>query len=804
MKSMNGRFAILLMILALGTFGASPNPSQAQGGSASLTQVDQYGGSVARVMVAGAYAYVGLGPRLVRLSLANPLHPVFAGQSNALPGFITAIAVQGQAAYVTDSANYLHIFDLSAGVLETPLVTLTLPAAGTDLAADATQLIVGEGSYGIEAYSLSNPLSPSFSIKRTCPGEANGVALADGKIFVACTTGGVGYFPDFYDTGKNGIAYPFSSPREALDVAVSGNNVFVSTGPYGIASLELTPQDTSDPIWIYKTELNINKISTRLVLSGSRVYISVQDSNYWSPSSNGSSLHIVDISNPSHLSHLGYLYYRGDGVDVAVQGNTAYLAGMDGGLRVIDTSAPTAPTEAGVYNPLGTTLHLQAAPGRLYAASDWQGLMILSSTADGKLQPLGQYAPEGLDALWTLVDGDYAYLGNRSPSLSIVNITNPSKPNQIGSYASNYETFYVGKSGSSVYLGLWVDETPYHTHIQAVDVSNPAAPSAGIFGDLPSSGEHSFISDGYLYTANGSGGLRILDLTTLAEIGHYSTGIPNANDVVVYGNTAYVLNMDTVSPYTGASNAIYVLDITNKASPAYVRKISLTGQSMRLALSGRTLYATACTGGLHIYDLSAPASPAQTAVFTPPGCSATVAAQNNLVYLGTIESGVYSLWYEQPQSAAIPVSGGSLLDENGTVELVFPPDTFSAPTTVTLHRPSPSKRHPFESAYSQGLVWGGVYYTATGPAVALKPYTVNLFFTHDMLTTIKQETLGLFYWSGSVWVKETSLTKSLMEAEAVSGDSDLIKVSFTSTHFGDFAVFWESTITNLYLPVVQH
>lgn len=803
MKTLSGKVVILLIIVMLGCLGTTPLATHAQSSAASLTPLDQYGGGAIRVTVAGSYAYLGLGSRLVRLSLTNPLHPTFAGQSKDLPGYITAIAVQGQAAYVTDSANNLHIFDLSANTLETPYTTLVLPAVGTDLAVDAAQLIVGEGSYGIEAYALDDPLVPSFSIKRTCPGEANGVTLAAGKVYVACTTGGVGYFADFYDVGTNGIAYPLSAPREALDIAVSGNNVFVATGPYGITSLELYTSGSSNPVWMYKNEVNISNISTRLVLAGSYAYVAVQDPNYWNPTSNGSSLHIVNVSNPSHLSHVGFVNYRGDGVDVAVQGSVSYVAGMDGGLRVIDMVTPTNPVNADVYNPLGTTVHLQAAAARLYAASDWQGLVALSSTVDGKMSALGKYSPADLDTLWVAVDGNNAYLGNRSPSMSVINIANPAAPTLSGSYASNYETFYVGASGSTVYVGQWVDSTPYHTRIQAVNVSNPAAPAPGVFSDLPASGEHSFISDGYLYVANGPGGLRILDLTSLAEIGYYNS-IPYANDVAVYGNTAYVLNMDTVPPYTGVNNAIYIIDVTNKSSPAYVRKISLNGQSMRLAVNGRTLYTAACTGGLHIYDLSIPTNPVQTAVYNPPGCSATVAEQNNLVYLGTVESGVYSLWYEQPQSASIPISGGTLVDESGTVELIFSPNTFSSPTTITIRRPPPNERHPYQSAFSQGLVWGGVYYTATASsATPLKPYTVNLFFTHDMLTTIKQSTLGLFYWSGSVWIKQSSLAQAVLEAEAASGGSDLIQVTFTSSSFGDFAVFGESSIENIYLPAVQ-
>jgi hypothetical protein len=249
--------------------------------------------------------------------------------------------------------------------------------------------------------------------------------------------------------------------------------------------------------------------------------------------------------------------------------------------------------------------------------------------------------------------------------------------------------------------------------------------------------------------------------------------------------------MDTVPPYTGASNAIYVINVASKVTPVLVRTIPLNGMAMRIALDHNTLYATACTGGLHIYDLATPTNPVQTAAYTPPGCAGAVAAINNLVYLGATESGVYSLWYENPQPATISTDGGTLTDESGAVQIVFPSGTFSAPTTITIRRPPFGEMPPLQSAYSQGQAWGGVYYTATGPgAVALKPYTVNLIYTHDMITTIVESTLGVFYWSGSVWAKEAGANLTIERVEGV--DPVLNKVTFTTTHFGSFALFGQT------------
>ena len=88
--------AILVFILIAGGIFNNPQTTRAETSAASLNPLDQYGGPAARVTVSGGYAYLGMGPRLVRFSLANPLQPAFSGQSDILPGNVTAIAIQGQ------------------------------------------------------------------------------------------------------------------------------------------------------------------------------------------------------------------------------------------------------------------------------------------------------------------------------------------------------------------------------------------------------------------------------------------------------------------------------------------------------------------------------------------------------------------------------------------------------------------------------------------------------------------------------------------------------------------------------------
>jgi len=90
----------LAALLAAGLAGGRPRVL-AQGGS-NVELVGQIGGAVLAVAVEGRYAYVGVGPRLVVLDVADPARPVEVGRTDMLPGVVEGVAVSGSYAYVAD------------------------------------------------------------------------------------------------------------------------------------------------------------------------------------------------------------------------------------------------------------------------------------------------------------------------------------------------------------------------------------------------------------------------------------------------------------------------------------------------------------------------------------------------------------------------------------------------------------------------------------------------------------------------------------------------------------------------------
>ena len=82
--------------------GAAPNAWH-------LELVRQIGGACSAVVVQGERAYVGIGRWLVVLDISNPARPIVLGESAALLGTITSVALSGTLAYVAEGDGGLCI-----------------------------------------------------------------------------------------------------------------------------------------------------------------------------------------------------------------------------------------------------------------------------------------------------------------------------------------------------------------------------------------------------------------------------------------------------------------------------------------------------------------------------------------------------------------------------------------------------------------------------------------------------------------------------------------------------------------------
>ena len=280
--------------------------------------------------------------------------------------------------------------------------------------------------------------------------------------------------------------------------------------------------------------------------------------------------------------YIGSLNTAGDTFDIAVSGSYAYVA--DGSYaRIIDISDVSNPTEVGSY-AVGDSAHGVFISGNyLYVADSNAGLLILDVT--DKTNP-------------TLVDSIYYNAG-------------------VYSWQSDYDKVIV--SGNYAYV------TAYK-YFYVFDVSDPSdIIHHGTF--TCSSNCYEFDLDGnYVYIANTSAGLRILDIsdpsnpTQAALLDDASGCCTGINDVVKSGNYAYATRYDNSSG--NELDRLYIYDVSDPTSPSllsysdYSKNYDDTHAPDAIAFDGTYVYSS-LWGVIQVHDVSNVNSPALHAFIEP-------------------------------------------------------------------------------------------------------------------------------------------------------------------------------------------
>ncbi|MBP8810638.1 MAG: hypothetical protein KBG48_29900 [Kofleriaceae bacterium] len=275
----------------------------------------------------------------------------------------------------------------------------------------------------------------------------------------------------------------------------------------------------------------------------------------------------------------------GIGVNVRVEGDLAYLARYQDGLRILDISDPAnirevghAPTEDPTRREIYNDVKLVAANGRRYAimASDQVGAVVWDVTTPSAPRIVAHLGTggRGVDIHTLFLDGGRAYLANTSLGLEIYDLADPAAPVRLGEFpnpSSAGDVFlhdlYV--AGDRAYLNFW------GAGMVIVDVSNPAAPRAvGTFADYGETTSHSnWVTrvGGRSIAAHGDeqwgSHLRLVDVTEgtagfLRETAEWKTRDEvSAHNIMAFGSRVYIAYYQ---------DGVRVIDIADPAAPRQV------------------------------------------------------------------------------------------------------------------------------------------------------------------------------------------------------------------------------------------
>ena len=254
--------------------------------------------------------------------------------------------------------------------------------------------------------------------------------------------------------------------------------------------------------------------------------------------------------------------------------------------------------------------------------------------------------------------GNYAYLPGWDAGLYIIDISDPFSPQLVGTIGAPYLTRATGVAASGPYL--YVTEQQPGT-LLVFDVSNPAAPESLGSVSLPANtqGIRMDVSGSFVYVPDSGAGLQVIDVsdpttpTIVASVPTPSQELPFL-DVIVSGTYAYVSGQSQCcGQFPTKETGIFIIDISNPASPFIVGSLDNNSLIYGITLSGSYLYVADYYLGLQVIDVSNPASPAILSTFDTPGTTSDVAVSDSVAYVASGLSGLTVVNVSNPQAPTL-------------------------------------------------------------------------------------------------------------------------------------------------------
>jgi hypothetical protein len=206
----------------------------------------------------------------------------------------------------------------------------------------------------------------------------------------------------------------------------------------------------------------------------------------------------------------GSLTLSYEAVDLAIQGDTAYVAAGPGGIEIVDVTDPANPASAGWVPFQEDVVSLEAVDDVLY----FVGGRLFGTWTPGDAEA----TTIGLQLATTTaltVAGDYAYAGERANSIYVVYVPDPKKPLLISTTLVNGTVEHIIARGE--HLFLLTSSSSNANGLEVYQLPTPINPVP--FGSLNLSARpfRAALSGDYLYVAVGFAGLEVIDVSDPAS-----------------------------------------------------------------------------------------------------------------------------------------------------------------------------------------------------------------------------------------------------------------------------------------------
>jgi hypothetical protein len=443
------------------------------------TVIGKYAQIGAQAMsVQGDYAYIIFTSGLYIINITNPFAPFLEGYYTAID-WLSDVSVEGDFAYVAQGANGLLILDVSTpsmpvelsedttfGVMKIVVDGNTVyGAAGLriniiDVSNRTDPIVIGEiitedfvsnmvvngseaylatRSGGFNIFNVTDPMSPVNTGNYISVSGVWSVKVAGGYAYVDSESGL--FIIDVSDPQNPLVIGNFIGPVMSNDMIASGDYLYLANDWNGFRVIDISDKHTPDEIGYYETVGPLIDIA----VVGDYAYLAVERDG----------LRILDISNPNMPIEVGSFSVEGGVTGVEVVNNFAYIyAGGLSSILVIDITDVHAPVQAGFLASQGAGYDLNIYSDRLFVA-DGNALRIIDISDRTKPVQVGSYPTES-NFINVILNGPYAYIADVWAGLRIIDVSNPAKPTEVGFYALD-QTTETGLEGNYAFVGNIID-----------------------------------------------------------------------------------------------------------------------------------------------------------------------------------------------------------------------------------------------------------------------------------------------------------------------------------------------------------
>jgi len=377
---------------------------------------------------------------------------------------------------------------------------------------------------------------------------------------------------------------------------------------------------------------------------------------------------ILDVRVPSAPYRIGYLANAG-AYDIFLAETLAFLSGYYTGghvFRILDISDSTQPTLIGSSPTPGGHMGVWANPParRAYVADDLKGLtaMVIVNPASPAVDTNFLEAGVAEDIC---VDGDRAYVAGQSFGVTILDVSAPDRPTELGHIDSTRGMISnaVAARDSFAYMG-WVT----HPWLRSVDVADPMNPVKAGAVDLFNPAEDMVLRDSFLYVAEDNR-FQVVNvarprspvLVGSCNLPDYAAGmwLKESLAYVAYWPVSIVSITNPVSPvivgqiWRGCSNVVVrdtiaflssgVLvwySVANPGAPYVVDSINLARTVRGLAVVDNVVYACNLLGVLFAVDVSDLHSPRIVATTLLPYVAERITYSPPYLYAVCLDAGI--------------------------------------------------------------------------------------------------------------------------------------------------------------------